>query len=427
MQARPVLLRSLIALGLLSGGAAAWAQSSPYFAGASIAFSRDSNIFRLSDAVATSRVASGAIDSKSDSITTATLFGGIDQPFGRQRVSGNVSLRDNRFANNNSQNNFSYGARARLDWSTIERLSGTISLNSDQARVADQNVADPLLVERILSRSTELGATVRLGVVTRLTAEASVNHYRQDYNASSGAYDRFDYRNTTVGLGLRYAMGGELTLGAGVKSGSGRYTALDSKFDRRDFDLYAEWRVTGASSVSARLGMGKQTYQRSTIGDFSGANGTLAWNWSSGGPLRVATRLARDTGQNLASVVQQTTGNVVGEAESNRLTTALSLNAEYALTGKTSLSAAIVSARRSLADIAPNSVTAPFTPVRGRDTVDSISFGARWVPLRSVSLACDVSHRRRSVSEAGLTVTGFALTAPYSADTFGCSAQVTLQ
>lgn len=427
MQARPVLLRSLIAATALTGSAAAWAQSSPYFAGASIAFSRDSNIFRLSDAAAAAREASGAIESKSDTITTATVFAGIDQPFGRQRASANVSLRDNRFADNNSQNNFSYGGRARLDWSTLERLSGTITLNTDQARVSDQNVADPLLVERVLVRSTDLGATVRLGVVTRLTAEASVNHYRQDYSANSGAFDRFDYRNTTVGVGLRYAMGGELTLGAGIKSGSGRYTALDSKFDRRDFDLFAEWRVSGASSLSARLGLGKQTYQRSTIGDFSGANGTLAWNWSTGGPLRVAARLVRDTGQNLASVVQQATGNVIGESESNRLTTALSLNAEYALTGKTSLSAAIVSSRRSLADIAPNSVTAPFAPVRGRDTVDSISFGARWVPLRSVSVSCDVSHRRRSVSDAGLTVTGFALTAPYSADTFGCSAQVTLQ
>ncbi len=427
MQARPVLFRSLIAATALAGSAAAWAQASPYFVGASIAFSRDSNIFRLGDAAAAARVASGGIESKSDSITTASVFAGIDQPFGRQRVSGNVSLRDNRFANNNSQNNFSYGGRARLDWSTIERLSGTLNLATDQSRLSDQTTADPLLVERVLVRSADVGATARLGVVTRLSAEASVAHHRQDYNAASGAFDRFDYRSTTWGLGLRYAMGGELTLGAGVKSGSGRYTALDSPFSRRDLDLFADWRATGASTLSARLGYGKQTYRQATVGNFSGANGSLSWVWSSGGKLQLATRLVRDTGQNLASVVQQSTGAVTGEAESTRLTTALSLNAAYALTGKTSLSAALSTSRRSLADIAPNSVTAPFTPVRGRDTVDSISFGARWAPLRSVSLSCDIAHRRRAVSEAGLTVTGFALTAPYSSNNLGCSAQVTLQ
>ena len=114
----------------ISAGAAA--QTSPWYLGASLALTHEDNVYRLPDGVATP-----AGVSKADTITTASLLAGLDQPIGRQRLYGTASLRDNRFDRNRVLDNQGYALRAGLDWATGERIAGTLDLRAEWSATRD--------------------------------------------------------------------------------------------------------------------------------------------------------------------------------------------------------------------------------------------------------------------------------------------------
>ena len=89
------------------------ATRSPYYIGASQAFTHDSNIFRVADECAET----------ADAVSTTALLAGIDQPFGRQRGFGNAHVRYNKYQDQSQLDNTSYRLAAGLDWETVERLS----------------------------------------------------------------------------------------------------------------------------------------------------------------------------------------------------------------------------------------------------------------------------------------------------------------
>jgi hypothetical protein len=64
----------------------------PYSMSLSQSVTRESNLLRVEEGQAVPDTLS-----RSDTVWTSTLQGGIDQPIGRQRVFGNASLRHSRF------------------------------------------------------------------------------------------------------------------------------------------------------------------------------------------------------------------------------------------------------------------------------------------------------------------------------------------
>jgi hypothetical protein len=116
------MMRRLLCLTMALAAPAAWAQSSPWYVGGSVGVTHDSNLLRLGKP---DPVPAGL--SQSDTTTSVALIGGLDQPIGRQRLSGSFSLRDNRFDRNEKYNNQSYNLGGSLQWSSVYRLSGSLS------------------------------------------------------------------------------------------------------------------------------------------------------------------------------------------------------------------------------------------------------------------------------------------------------------
>ena len=83
----------------------AMAETSPYYIGVSQAFGHESNLYRVGG---NAGLPAGA-QSESDTISTTSLVAGIDQTWGRQRLSGSGSLRASRYAKNDQLNNEGYG------------------------------------------------------------------------------------------------------------------------------------------------------------------------------------------------------------------------------------------------------------------------------------------------------------------------------
>lgn len=437
---RTTLCCAAALLAIAAGRAAA--QASPYYVGASIAVSHDSNIARVSDADVASLLAAARLQSKSDTITVASLLAGIDQPFGRQRLNANVAIRDQRFADNKGYDNVGYEGQIRLDWSTVERVSGSLYLRGERSRFIDsrsilvptgtpgQFISLPI-TDRIIARDTEGGLIARVGVVTRWTGEAALVHRTQSYHSDTFNVSDRDTRLTTLTPRLLYAPSPDLQLGVGARLGNGSYpNVAGGDFDRRDLDLSVTWRPSGASTFEARLGIGKQDYETNSIGDFSGVSGTLRWAWTPTGKLQLSAVVARDTGQYAAddvTVSGAAGGRVDGDVQTTNVGTSLAFSANWAATGKINVVARLTHVSRDLEELFVGPGTPAVTTAPGANRTTALTLGARWAPTRTVSLGCDLSLTDRKVSREGVGVNGARLTHPFSSNSLGCSAQALLQ
>ncbi|MFN0182306.1 MAG: hypothetical protein ACKVQR_00665 [Aquabacterium sp.] len=407
MTQRPALRRLAAAAGLLLS-AGAIAQTSPWYVGGAIGVTHESNLFR----------SGGNVAAVPDTLVTTSLLGGIDQPIGRQRVRATASLRDNRFSDRSELNNFGYGVNAALDWATVARLSGTLSVSANQS-LASFNPGDELaLTKKNVQRNNAASLSAVLGTGTRLQFEASLGW--TDITYSAVEFDSRELSQNTASLGARYALSGTLSAGLSLSHAEGEYplatTTRADEFERDALNLNINWQASGASTITARLSATRQRHSQVTNRDFDGLTGLLRWTWRPTGRTSGTLSLTRDNGQdNLNYVIF---GPITGETDISRVTTSLVATAAYELTGKIGLRASVNYSDRSISDIrlVNNNV---FTQVDYRDRGTGASIGMTWVPLRFLSVNCDLGEQRRRNP-----------TLPsqnYSNRSLGCSAQATLR
>lgn len=401
MTSRPVWMPLLALCAGATAVTAARAQDapSPYYIGAATSYTRDDNIFRVGDNT----------PKESDSITAVTLLGGFDQPIGRQRIFAQGSVSRNEFADTSTLNNTSYSLSTGLDWETIERFAGDLRASANQ-NLARFNPDDgPSTTELNVQRLEQLSATVRMGLVTQLSAYAGVSRRTLRFTASEFDFREFDQDG--VNTGLRYRFSGLLTVGVGLRHSESvypLYTETDSDRVKRDnLDLSATWVPTGASTVEGRLSLSENKHSNAIEKDFSGVTGLVTWNWRPTGKLTLVSAISHDTGEDTTFL---TIGNeTIRAADSSRYTTAIRSRLNYAATAKIGVTAGLVYADRSLANSAG---------ARGEDETTELSLGVRWSPFRTLTLACDATEEKRS-SSGGMST-------PYSFGTLGCSAQAML-
>ncbi|MFY7865784.1 MAG: hypothetical protein ACOVRJ_13180 [Roseateles sp.] len=410
--ASPHMTRLLATLagGLLSS-AAAQAESNPYYFGGSLALNHVSNIYRTSAA------------SNDDNVATASLLAGINQTFGRQRLFGDVSINTNRYSKNSDLNYLGYSAKGGLDWSTIGRVSGTISFNSTRnlSTYTERN-ASPIRKQNI-EGNNQLDALARIGLVTRFSLEAGTGYRTRSYSASE--YDAFELTQHRYSLGLVYQASPDLRLGLAGRLTQDRYPAYTREslvlvngrptlvsipveareFERKDLDLTGRWVLSGASSLDGRISTGRSTVKAGSGADFSGLTGALSWNWQPTAKLNLTTSVSRDTGLETSFLNSNTS------ADRNRLTNALQVNANYELTGKLFLNAG---ASLSKSDVTNSSQGQAFDEY---DRDKSFNLGLRWQYSRGITLGCQYNQSSRDSDR---------LFSVYSANSYGCYGQIIL-
>lgn len=396
--------RLAAALTTLAAGAA-MAQSSPYYLGVAQSLGHESNLYRVGDG----QVLPAGF-SKSDTVSGTSLVGGVDQTIGRQRVYGSANLRANRYANNKTLDNESYGLNLALDWATVGRLSGTLSAAADQnlAQFNNRAVGAGVETKKNVVRTNQVDAKVRLGVVTKYTLEASLGHRDRSYSAPE--YDSAEYRQTSGSLGLRYRPSGALSLGVALRITEASYPKFNQtapgvyesdRLKRQDIDFTATWLPSAVSQFNLRLSPTHTSYDRDTGSDFSGVTGSATWGWQPTGKLKLTTGLSRDTGQSSDAVNLGFFGT--GVTDYSRTTSALSLKADYELSAKIALNAGLSYAHRALTNTLSQGSTA-LDARTGSDNTTVLSLGARWLPTRSLQVGCNASAENRSSSNTALSV-----------------------
>ena len=157
-------LPSLVALVLSGGAASAFAgdESDPYTIGVSQSFAADTNLFRVPD---------GSAVVPRDIISSTGVRAAIDQPFGRQRFSAGLDANVNRYKNNTQLNNTDHRLSARLDWSTVERVSGELTAEQRNSLYRYDLDSQSRFTGKNQLRTTGAGLQVRVGVVTAWTLD----------------------------------------------------------------------------------------------------------------------------------------------------------------------------------------------------------------------------------------------------------------
>ena len=405
------LLQVVVAMVGIAAAPGVSAQVSPYYIGASQAFSRDSNVFRAADGASKA----------SDVWSTTSLLAGIDQQISRQRVYADAAIRYNKYQDLDQLDHTGYRVGLGFDWATIERLSGRLSFNAAEG-LGSYGAADtPETTEKNIERSQEALASVRLGgAAARLNLEGTLSH--RELNYSLEAWDRYEYRRDTVGLGVIYRPSGALTLGAGARhtrgtfprfaqDPSGAYIADD--YDRNDIDLTAVWEATGASRVNARISVTDQSHDIAGARDFSDVTGAIAWDWRPTGKLRFLTELARDSGQEL-NPLTSVGGSVSAVGNTSRLADQLQVQAFYDATAKIQLNALARYAHGSLVN-----TQAGVTTSAGNEDTTTLSLGVRYNPTRTIQLGCSIGTESRNADST--------VSYDYSADYASCFAQILLR
>ncbi|MBB4842279.1 hypothetical protein HNP55_000774 [Paucibacter oligotrophus] len=397
------------ALGLLGaaclGSSTAWAEQSPYYYGASLGLNHVSNIYRVNN------------NANSDEVATASLLAGIDQHLGRQRLYADASVQANRYRKSSTLNNLGYNLKGGLDWSTIGRLSGTVSASANRALAnynIDRNNTTPIFAKNI-ETNNRLDSTVRLGLVTKLTLEGSVGLVQRRFTLDQ--FNRFEYDQKRYAVDLFYKPSADLRFGLGLSRSNTdypRYEAIGTPvtdykpaaYKRDDINLTSDWTISGKSALYARLSSGKSKQTVGGNNDFSGVTGQLTWNWRPTARWNVSTSVSRDTG--LESSLFQN-GPVTSSYDQDRLTNALQVNASYELSAKVTLTGGMSFSNTDRAkSLATNSL-------KDFDKDKAYNLGLRWAYSRGITLGCQVGVQSRDSSVA---------TYAYSANNYGCYGQI---
>lgn len=396
--------RCRLPLALLTGALAAAAQAqtddtAPFYAGASLGYTHVSNIYRVNAGAA---LPTGTTNS--DNVTTAGLLAGMDQRFGRQHLTLDGTLQNNRYADNSTLNNRSYSLRSAFNWETVGDLSGSVNTQTSRS-LAQFNLGNGAeqVTEKNIERNRDYGGVVRWGAASRYSLEAGYSNRSRDFSAPQ--YDRFVYNQHITTLGGYTRPGGNLRFGLVARHTNGDYPRypiylgpfrIGSQlvdFTRNDVDLTAAWTPGGNSQVFTRISRSRVNYTPDTtaLRDFQGTTGVINWNWQATGKINFGLQFVRDTGQE----------NLISTTDVNRIYTSWQLNGGYAFTGKLSFNSTAASTRSHRDDGA-------------FDNERTFGLGLRWAYSRSLSLTCQYNHASRDSNIQQYT---------YSASSYGCTGQ----
>jgi len=429
-------MRRLLITTTLLAAAAAQAQTSPWYLGTALSVNHDNNLLRLGRE---QPPPSG--ESQADTVTSIALVGGLDQPVGRQRFTGSATVRDNRFERNEKYNNQSYNGSLGWQWSSVNRLSGSLSAGATRNLSTFNADGVGVLSTRNYETTKGVSGSLSLGVITEWSLELgagtrTVRNSLEDPLARSRDYDQDD-----ASVGVAWRPSSLLNLGLGtreVKVAFPRFRSNngvdeEDRFKQQQLEFTTQWQAGGASVLDLRLASGDTGYQTNATRDFRSSSGSVGWAWQPLGRLRVISRLSRDDGRDNypGTVGRLLQCEVLGRLvlcpaaipitiTDRRTVDSLRLQADWEASGKLAISSSLQQSRRSvnrerlfLGDLAAE------PEETGVDTTTIFTLSARWTPSRSMLVGCELRDERRAAS--GTVTTDLRGTG------LSCYTQLTLQ
>jgi hypothetical protein len=403
--------RGAAGLGFAACAAAASAATNPYYFGLSESLQRDSYMARYGG--------SGA-----DWLSSTGLRVGVDQTIGRQQLLADIAVNHDAFRHNKLLDNDNYSVSSRVNWATLNRLSGVVSLQS--TRNLYKNTLTSEAFGRTLVRADDALLQAQVGLVTRWTFDASLAASRQVPSNQSVFFNTLNTRQSSFGSGIRWSPSALLTLRLGARRTLGELPLYGDDFARNDVDLSADLVASGSSRLFTRLSRTRLNHSLAGFSDVSGWTGLAGWDWQSTGKLRLGLTASRDN--NLGATDR--TGAFISQSSTNSLlSSALAATASWTASAKLRLDSSLSHTRRHVGNTSSLTVggfSAGSSDRTGRDTLSNASLGLYYTPSRVGELGCNFAMEEHRIVANDPAAP--AITAPaYNARVYGCSGKLLLR
>jgi len=383
-------LHNAVALGLLGACClvppAAFAQYAPYappidtgtdtplknltvLVGGSV--THDSNLFRSPGLT--------GIGPQSDTISTAYVGLRLDQPYGLQRFTLDLTQSYNRY------DRFSYLDYEPLTyggawlWQLGTRLSGRLGVTRSETQ-SFENQLSPLRNVRInQTEAFDLDAWMLDGWHLLLGVGQS------DQKSERNLLNREpDFSSTFASVGVKYVTGAGNDITLRRQRSDGEYNnrplgSIDNGYTETFTDLGVVWRPSGSSTLNARLGWLNRSQNDITLRDFSGPSSSLSYNWAPAGNLSLNISAARRT-----SPLQSVTATYLQSDT-------LDVQPIWRIGQKISAYLRLSYQRASDEDVLVSLPTGPRV-----DTTNSATLGLSWLAMRRLSLNASLLHTQRT-------------------------------
>ncbi|MCC6472324.1 MAG: outer membrane beta-barrel protein, partial [Burkholderiales bacterium] len=349
----------------------------------SYALQRDDNIYRLPSGIDSSVFGIDAAR-KADTVSRASVELRLDKALGRQRALVNASVEHNSYRNNPNLDHPSGNLRASWRWvvgnlwdgdASFRRqrfLSGFADIRTTQKNLVDQETAGLSARHRFHPRWNASGS---LEDSRRRNSQANLQHLDLHTFATTVGVNYVTPADNTAGLRLRLTHGeypNRTAAGPALRT-------LD--YDERELSGVVDVRLSGRSSLDARLGFTERRNRQATGRDYSGVTARGRYHWRPTGKIEINTSMYREirTWENITT--------------SYILATGIEFGPTWALSDKVRLLAGLnYETRRFLGD--PGAA-----PVPADQRVDHVALariGSVYTPHRNVALEISYEQGRRS-------------------------------
>jgi exopolysaccharide biosynthesis operon protein EpsL len=240
-------------------------------------FSRDSNLYRLSDDTPTTPEMRGK---RSDTISVTRAGANFDKEYGRQGIHVGLAASRSLYREHTDLDSTSPDARLRWDWRLGDHWSGVLGYNYSEAFVGFEDAGGDRRLMRRLSRANG-GANYwfhpnwALGV--------SVGSVRSTYRDDMRPWDEYDARETNLNLTYRPATGNRIMFSLRNENGQfseqGKEDGSLRDWQQRDARFSGEWQLTGVTRVNGYVGYSQRKYEYASNRDFHGMTGSIGLNW----------------------------------------------------------------------------------------------------------------------------------------------------
>ena len=392
------------------------APANPYTLGVLETYAHDSNVFR----------APSGPEALPDWISTTGVFASVDKAYGRERLIASGELDYNKFRHQTQLDSTAHTLSIEGDWATIDRLSGEVGYSdSSQLYRYSLNNVQTLTAKNTLGTHSGF-ARFHLGVVTRLTFDATLESYQQDYSAQ--VYKYRELKRHDGSLGVTYQTSSELRTSLSYRRTIGDYpnytqgvdatgqpVTVPDHFHRGDVILGAVYTPSGASQLHVQVSRADEHHSVLTNRSFNSWTLNGGWTWLATGRTTLALNFVRDddTGTEDIGLL----GLPVATNDATKRT-AVTGKLTYNATAKIQLVGSGTFARRLL-DTAFSQAPGANASVTGSDKLYQASLGFNYVPTRSIQLGCSGAREQRSVQGQSITV----VTYPYRDTLWSCTGQ----
>lgn len=408
---------SLVALACLFLASAAKADS-PLSLTVSENLTRDSNVLRNND------------NKYSDTVSVTGAQLGFNKQYGRQTYRASGTVLATRYKTTDFYDNDGYNLA--LGFTSQVASNWLVSLDHNRVSQLQSFQDQGLNRYREPIKSQDTGLFVQYGLYGRWSVNTDLSVSKVDYEVLRNN----NRKSEGAKFGVRYSPTDLLYFDVGYRHTDSRLpnyapsVASDydgEKIKRQSIEFSTRWVVTGYSNLDARVAWTRERYRVDEMRDFNGLTGNLGWTYSPSSKISYGVNLSRDTNNEGGSTVVSFDGFTpdflpqfsYGFNSQKRVTTGLSVRANYSATAKISLSASasyrrIEEERRY--DPLDGSSTGAFSD-RSTGSYRSVNLGVAYQVFRSTRLGCSVEKYARSAS---------IFSRDFSGDAVSCNAAFTI-